>query len=220
MVGGIAAAMFATALVVGAQLGTGAAIVTVLAAQELGHLGTFMLLLRRKQAPASSAGLVVEPRDGRFVLLGVAMQFGLALAFGPIVQRLELDESSQAIAEMIPEVTGPVLQALLVLLVGLVTPIVEETMFRGILLNVTERRLGRRWAVIIPALVFSVFHLAGVASEDLGPALLVLVPQLFLVGSVLGILSLRHGRIGPAIFTHAGFNLVALASLLWAPSVL
>jgi membrane protease YdiL (CAAX protease family) len=40
------------------------------------------------------------------------------------------------------------------------------------------------------------------------------VPALFGLGLVLGLLVQRTGRLGPAIFTHAGFNLVGVLLLL------
>jgi membrane protease YdiL (CAAX protease family) len=40
------------------------------------------------------------------------------------------------------------------------------------------------------------------------------------MGLVLGYLTLRHDRLGPAIFTHAGFNLLAAIVLLLPPGVL
>ena len=40
------------------------------------------------------------------------------------------------------------------------------------------------------------------------------MPQLFIVGIVLAWVTLRNGRLGPAIFIHSGFNLLAALVLL------
>ena len=46
------------------------------------------------------------------------------------------------------------------------------------------------------------------------------LPQLFLVGCVLASVTLRSGRLGPAIFIHSGFNLLAALVLLLPPEML
>ena len=63
----------------------------------------------------------------------------------------------------------------------------------------------------VTAAVFALFHLVGVTS--VGAGVLVFL-QIFLVGLVLAHVTLRSGRLGPAIFLHAGFNLLAALVLL------
>ena len=44
-------------------------------------------------------------------------------------------------------------------------------------------------------------------------------PVWFIVGAVLANTSRRRGRLGPAIFIHAGFNLVAILAVLFTPEL-
>jgi membrane protease YdiL (CAAX protease family) len=74
--------------------------------------------------------------------------------------------------------------------------------------------------MIITALVFAVFHLLGLDPERLLPAAAVVLPQLLIVGLVLAWVTLRTKRLGPAIFIHSGFNLLAAIVLLLPPELL
>ena len=42
---------------------------------------------------------------------------------------------------------------------------------------------------------------------------MITLPRFFIMGLVLASLTLRRGRLGPAIFTHAGFNLIGVIAL-------
>ncbi len=79
---------------------------------------------------------------------------------------------------------------------AVLTPLVEEIIFRGYMLN----RLLKRWAdmpaLIVTTLVFSFMH---------GSSIWVLYA--FAMGLVIGMLSMREGNIIYGIFVHAGFNL-------------
>jgi membrane protease YdiL (CAAX protease family) len=48
----------------------------------------------------------------------------------------------------------------------------------------------------------------------------VVLPPIFLLGLVLGWLTQRSGRLGPAIFLHSGWNLLAAFVLLLPPEFL
>jgi membrane protease YdiL (CAAX protease family) len=74
--------------------------------------------------------------------------------------------------------------------------------------------------MVITALVFSVFHLLGLDPERMLSAAAVVLPQLFIVGVVLAWVTLRSKRLGPAIFIHSGFNLLAAIVLLLPPELL
>jgi membrane protease YdiL (CAAX protease family) len=61
--------------------------------------------------------------------------------------------------------------------------------------------------------VFAGFHLFGLSGDLLRGALLI-VPTFFLMGVILAWVTWRRNRLGPAIFIHSGFNLLALLILL------
>lgn len=92
---------------------------------------------------------------------------------------------------------------LLVLIVVVGAPIVEELVYRGLL----QRSLGsivNAWpALVMTAMWFSLIHLSPVE-----------YPGLFLAGLVFGAGVVATNRIGPAIVTHAAFNATGIIVVL------
>jgi membrane protease YdiL (CAAX protease family) len=74
--------------------------------------------------------------------------------------------------------------------------------------------------IVASALVFSLFHVLGLTTGNLLAAAAIVLPQLFIVGLVLAWVTLRSGRLGPAIFLHSGWNLLAALVLLLPPELL
>ena len=192
-------------------------LISSLFGQYAGHLGGLWYVLRRRGSTFGALGLHVEPSDGIFLFAGVALQFVIVLAFTPVAEWIGAEESTQSLAEQIPDLEGAVVRALLVLAVALVAPVTEEMMFRGLLPKALSRWMGEGVSFTVAALVFAFFHLLGVSGENLTQSLMLLVPQLFIVGLVLGWQTRRRRRLGVAIFIHSGFNLVAVLALLFAP---
>jgi len=96
--------------------------------------------------------------------------------------------------------------------VGIGAPFIEELLFRGVILQsmtaVLSPRVRALAAGLVPALLTGVIF--GAAHGEL-----VQLAGLALVGTILAVIVQRQRRIAPAIFTHAGFNLIAL-SVAWA----
>lgn len=89
-------------------------------------------------------------------------------------------------------------------------PITEELFFRGLTLRAIEKRLGSTWAVVLSAVLFTLPHFT---SPDLrGTA--VLFSSIFVVGLVLGAVTVKTDRLGPAIVAHVVFNSVGAAAAL------
>lgn len=101
----------------------------------------------------------------------------------------------------------------LALVIGIVVvgaPLVEELFFRGLTFGLFELRAWRwrgwlrSWVPVVgSALLFAIAHFEPV--QFLG---------LFAFGIVLGVLRWRSGRLAPSIVAHASFNLVAVVALL------
>ena len=83
--------------------------------------------------------------------------------------------------------------------VAVVAPLWEEVLFRGLLLRSLQRRLGAVPAVLLSSAGFGALH----AQPGRGVTLVLLTGAL---GVVLALLTLRAGRLGPAIVAHAAFN--------------
>lgn len=153
----------------------------------------FGLGIRKADVPA---GLV-----GGVVLFGVGMVANLAWV---IVADSDPPDNSGFVE---PTATSVLAVLVLVLVVAIGTPTVEELYFRGFLL----RALGRRWGlpvgVVGSSAIFGLFHFQGEGLGDLW-----IIGLLTLYGYVLAILTVRaRGRLGAAIIAHAINNGVAVA---------
>jgi membrane protease YdiL (CAAX protease family) len=89
-------------------------------------------------------------------------------------------------------------------------PVVEELVFRGLLLRSLVKVMRAPFAILIQAVVFGVLHL----NPEAGIANLGLVVILTGVGAVLGVAAHKLGRIAPTIIAHAIFNAVVMALVL------
>lgn len=113
----------------------------------------------------------------------------------------DLDEVAKHLTDKAHHsVSGAVL---LVLIVVIAAPIVEELFYRGLLLRSLERRVGNGWAVVWCGLIFGASHFE-----------LLQLPALAVFGMVLALLAQRSGRLGPSIFAHMAFNGVTVFALL------
>lgn len=174
----------------------------------VGFLGAPVLAARLKgRGVVADFGLRIRPFDVPLgIAIGVACQFVLVpLVSLPWVALLgksngDLSAPAQKLAD---KATDPLGVVLLVLIVVLGAPIVEELFFRGLLQRSVGRRFGPGLAVAITALVFGLSHWE-----------VLQFPALAAFGAVLGLLALRTGRLGPGIVAHLAFNAVTVIALL------
>jgi len=158
-------------------------------------------------------GLKVERRDiglglGIGLLTQVVLVPLLYLLLLPLIGDRDVSEEARELADRAEGIGGAVL---LVLIVVILAPVVEELFYRGLLLRGLERPFarrygahwGRRLALGCSAIVFGVSHYQ-----------LIQLPALVMFGFVVGWLALRHERLGPSIFAHVAFNGVTVAALL------
>jgi membrane protease YdiL (CAAX protease family) len=93
---------------------------------------------------------------------------------------------------------------LLVLVTVVMAPVVEGLFFRGLVLGSAERRWGTGWAIAFSSLLFGLTHFE-----------VLQLPPLVLFGAIAAHLTVRTGRLGPAIWAHVGFNALAVTTLLF-----
>lgn len=93
--------------------------------------------------------------------------------------------------------------ALLVLVVVVGAPIVEEIVYRGCLQNGLVAGFGASTGIVLTALLFAVIHWAPVE-----------IPGLFAFALVLGLARHKTGSMGLAIVTHVAFNATGLSLVL------
>ncbi len=92
---------------------------------------------------------------------------------------------------------------LLVLVVVVGAPLVEELVYRGLLQRSASARLGPVGGLFAASIFFGLIHLRPVE-----------LPGLAVAGLVFGIMLLRTGRLGASIITHASFNATGIFALL------
>lgn len=104
----------------------------------------------------------------------------------------------------------PLLTVLVIgVLAVLVAPVVEELLFRGLVLRGLMLRMGFWPAAVLSSALFGVLHAQGSAAEAV---LLATATGVFGVG--LCVLVRRTGRLGPAIGVHALRNAVAVVAVV------
>ncbi|MGH8949782.1 MAG: lysostaphin resistance A-like protein [Acidimicrobiia bacterium] len=215
ILGGLAGA--AVLLPIGALLGGGElSLVLALAGQYIGHLLVLWMLARRRE----DLDFIIVGSDTFYLGLGLLLQLALAVMFLPLTSLLFPDgDSAQQVGTALSGLETTPARIAAVLTAVVVAPVTEELTFRGVLLKAFHKR-GRRAIMILTSLVFAAFHTVGLDPDRLLQAAAVVLPQLFLVGLLLAWITLRTGRLGPAIFIHSGFNLPAALVLLLPPELL
>jgi membrane protease YdiL (CAAX protease family) len=105
--------------------------------------------------------------------------------------------------------------AVIAVLTVLVVPVIEELVFRGLFLRGALRAfagagrlVGPGLAVVVTGVVFALAHFE--ALQLLGLAAF---------GVVLSYMAYRTGRLGPCIFAHGTFNLVAVVAVATLPGL-
>ena len=205
--------------ILGLGIGPGSEVLAALAGQFLFTAGAVALVGRVRQRDFGRLGFVVEGRDSMMLALGMGLQVVLAIVFLPVALLVGLETEPQALSGEVAAIGDLNSRVALFLLIGLIGPILEELMFRGILMDALAARFQRRGVVFGSAAAFAVFHLVGISSVQPLESAAVLLPQLLLFGVVLAYLRISRGRLGPAIFAHAGFNLLSLLVLLFYPEL-
>jgi membrane protease YdiL (CAAX protease family) len=135
--------------------------------------------------------------------LGVACQLLLVPAIYWPLQRIwpdafSSDEIEQRARDLWDKANGGWIIVLIVV-VALGAPLIEELVYRGLILQALQSRLNDWLALLISSAWFALIHLQPVE-----------LPGLFAFALVLGICFQRTGRLGMAIFAHIGFNAAGL----------
>jgi len=183
----------------------------LLAILSLGVAAPLTLWLARRswpglwpQAQPPGFGFTL-PRQPLFFALAVAT--GLAAPFLGAVLTQWLAQG-HTVTQDIQQIGGHTplgLRLPLVLVVVGVGPLVEELLFRGVLLSALMKRMHAGWAVTGSSLLFALVHLPGLEYQWYA------LPNLLLLALLLAGLRLRSGSIWPAVLAHGANNLLAVA---------
>ena len=201
-------------VVVAALVAPGVKLVTLLLSQAglwAGLLIPVVVASRRYGSGnvARDFGVSFQGRDAlRGFLASLAARVAGLVALIPVVMaNPKLAGGNQPFGKSIGD---PALFAVLVVIVVLGAPLVEELFFRGLVMASLVPMLGQVGALGGQAVVFALMHLrppGGLGNVGLFVAIGVM-------GVVQGVLAERYRRLGPAMACHAFFNLVSLLAFL------
>jgi CAAX protease family protein len=173
----------------------------------------YVTRLKGQKSLAADFGLVVRLRDAKALVVGATLEIVLTLALLPILQ-LDPDAQNQQLLSDLKDHRDVGTIVLFVIGAVILAPIVEELLFRGMLLRALLRRVQPVTAVLGSAVIFALVHYVG------DPNTLPFLPALTGLGAVLAVVALRSGDLSTSIFIHAGFNLTTTILFLVSGSKL
>lgn len=150
--------------------------------------------------------LGLHRRGGRWLWLAPIMVLALSFIVDEGVLRLVREfagaEILPSVSSVISEIaTTPGRTVLAILVIGVLAPLVEELIFRGLVYGYVEGRWGGIAALIVSTLLFGAAHV-----EPIHVALV--LP----IGVLLGWIRRRTGSLWPAIAAHVANNTVAVVA--------
>jgi len=175
------------------------------ALSTIGQFGTWfvsvVLVARYKGRSArQDFGLTLRIQDWWAPFAGLGLFLVGTALIAPLVN---IANAHQQVVNDLDNASGAKL-AVFAVVAAFVAPVCEELLFRGLLLRALRRRMSPEMAVMVQALVFALAH--PMLSPTIGD--LAVVPALYLLGAVSGIVAVRRGNLSASIMMHIGFNLV------------
>ncbi len=168
---------------------------------------------RSSSSLVADVGLNLSGRDWWVLFAGMGLQIGAALVTLPIVESMFPDGApEQGVAQITGETETTLEIVVIFVSVAVVAPIIEEILYRGMLLSWLGRFMGKWMSIIVSAAVFAGMHLIDWNARAV-------VPGLFVIGLVLGWAAMRRGDLSLAIPLHAGVNLLAAILIVWGPEM-
>lgn len=152
-------------------------------------------------------GLAARPIDLLGIPIGVAAQLVLIpLVYVPLTEIWPDTFTQERLEETARDLVDRADGGMIVLLVALVVigaPLVEEVLYRGLLQRPALERFPHWLVIIAVAAVFALFHFRPIE-----------FPGLFVAGLVFGVCAARTGRLGMAVAAHVAFNATGVALVL------
>lgn len=195
------------------EVSTGAFFGVVVPAQALAGLAAAWVLIERKGRHGLVGDLGVHFRrsDWTAFPMGLGLQVIFGMLLQPFLRLLDTDEPAQELIETIDQTEGVLVWLAIVIGVVFLQPVLEEVLFRGVLLRALLRRTGPTPAVLWSGALFGAVHVFG---TGLGLSAIPTIVGLSGLGFLLSIQALRHGSLGRPILTHMGFNLLTVVALM------
>ncbi len=181
--------------------------------QQLGQgIWPFIVSRWKGLGPVSDWRLAIHARDIGIGLGVAVLGFAAAGLAGMATSSLVglTDEAAADNTQFLRQAEGTPWLWLILFAAVVGAPVTEELFFRGLTLRAIEKRLGSTWAIWLSALAFTVPHFTN--PDWRGTA--VLFSSIFVVGLILGWITVKTDRLGPAIIAHMIFNGMGSAAAL------
>lgn len=91
--------------------------------------------------------------------------------------------------------------------------IVEEMVFRGILMSAIEKRFNKAVAIIVPSVLFGFVHIIGMGFDLLSCALVLVAGTM--VGIMFSLIASATNSIWNSAIVHAFWNIIIIGGILW-----
>lgn len=173
----------------------------------LGFLAWPLTVMKLKGSgrPDRDFGLAFKPVDIAWAMAGFAA-FWAFNAAATVIFTLVADGEPPTNTDLVDSATTSTAALIaLFIAVGLVTPVVEELVFRGFVLRAIGKRYGAPIAIAGSSIPFGMMHFQG------GWGGLWIIGLLSVYGAILALLTVRNdGRLGAAIICHAINNSIAV----------
>jgi membrane protease YdiL (CAAX protease family) len=91
--------------------------------------------------------------------------------------------------------------------------IVEEMVFRGVMMSTIEKRFNKKIAIIAPSLLFGFIHVLGMGFNLLSCTLVVVAGTM--VGIMFSLIASETGSIWNSAIVHAFWNIIIIGGILW-----
>ena len=183
--------------------------IAIIAIAQFGFMALMIWLLvhRRGLGVRNDLGLRWAWKEIPWLFVGALVPFVLGVMQLPITKLWDNgNHGKQQIGNDLKDSSGWS-RILLILVVVLVAPVIEETIFRGIVLRAALRRMHAAPAVLVSGSSFAALHLSDITTFPSFPALMIL-------GMFSAAVAVRSGNLNRSILIHIGFNLVGMLSLL------
>jgi membrane protease YdiL (CAAX protease family) len=218
LVGGIIAAGLVAGIIIASDVDPLSPLpfASVFVAQFAGSFAIVALFSRTvgSGSLAADVGLVLRGRDWWAIFAGMGVQIAAVLVTLPFLQLLFPEGApSQGVAE-IAESSETTMEVLgIFLAVAVLAPVIEEIIYRGMLLPWLGRFMGKWPSIIVSAAAFALVH--PLLDWEARAA----VPGLFFIGVVLAWAALHRGDLSLSIALHSGVNLFAAFLIVWGQEI-
>lgn len=149
--------------------------------------------------------------DGAWVAAGVGMVLAGRIAVVLFANTLTNGRAGTESQNLTVHSTSPTVYVLLGIIAVLIAPLVEETVFRGLLLRTLMHRVGFWPAALVSTAIFAAFHTYEV---DTLAGALTLAGVVFVLGLTNCLLVRWSGRLAAGMILHALFNALALVVVI------